>query len=287
MFFLPFTFCFHDRIENSLNPNWIKTFDVDYSLGRSTYFNVGVWDATKRYGQNTSMGSSMFEIGDVLGSQGSVKSKRLREGGVLFVRVVKHKPALGKLKVTSVRGHHLKNVEVGLFSGKSDPFFTISKKILVQGQVTPIDVYRSDYCKNNLNPVWTGFEIAMDQLYSDLDHQQRQQQQHIVISLFDHEHNGRHTPMGLVEIPIVELLQPSGKATFPLHLSGSPAGTIEFVGAQIDEMAPSGLSTTKQPTFVDYISSGCEIHMCVAIDFTGSNGKSVFRGEYYSPVILR
>jgi len=27
-----------------------------------------------------------------------------------------------------------------------------------------------------------------------------------------------------------------------------------------------------QPTFVDYISGGCELHLCVAIDFTGSNG---------------
>lgn len=295
---MPFLFSaqlYNYRIENSLNPTWTKTFDLDYSLGRPTYFNVGVWDATKRYGQNVSMGSSMFEIGDILGSPGSIKSKRLREGGILFVRVVKAKPTLGVLRVSSVRGHNLKNVEVGFFSGKSDPFFTISKKIMVQGQVTSIDVYRSDYCKNNLNPVWNGFEIGMDQLCSDTDHPQRQQQQPIVISVFDHESSGRHTPMGYVEIPIVELLQSAGQTTFPLRLRGSPAGTIEFIGAQIHETTPSVSSpysssitssttgfyrsttaaSTRQPTFVDYISGGCEIHMCVAIDFTGSNGKYI------------
>ena len=29
-----------------------------------------------------------------------------------------------------------------------------------------------------------------------------------------------------------------------------------------------------QPAFVDYVSGGCRLHVCVAIDFTGSNGKS-------------
>merc|ERR1712045_834604 len=28
----------------------------------------------------------------------------------------------------------------------------------------------------------------------------------------------------------------------------------------------------KKPTFLDYVNGGCEFQLCVAIDFTGSNG---------------
>jgi hypothetical protein len=227
------------------------------------------------------MGSALFEIGEVLGSPGNVKSKRLREGGILFVRVVKAQPAAGTLKVSSVRGLNLLNVEGGaFFGGKSDPFFTITRKLNVRGEISSQIVYRSDYCKNTLNPNWKGFEIGLDQLCDgDLN-------QPILISVFDHEKSGRHVPMGTVDVSVSAV---AGRATitFPLRHRGNPAGAIEFLGAQIVK-APSlssskyatpiatpslGIHGVKQPTFVDYISGGCEIHMCVAIDFTGSNGR--------------
>jgi len=268
-------------IQNSLSPNWTKTFCLDYSLGRQTHFNVGVWDSSPRQGgKNKPMGSAVFEIGDVLGSPGSVKSKRLREGGILFVRVVKAQPTAGTLHVSSIRGLNLLNVEGGaLFGGKSDPFFTITRKVIVRGEVTSIVVYRSDYCKNTLNPNWKGFEIGMDQL-CDGDPNQP-----LLISVFDYEHSGRHTAMGTVDVSVSSLVG-RGTATFSLRHRGKPAGAIEFLGGQINKapllssstyatpiaVPSSGFQAIKQPTFVDYISGGCEIHMCVAIDFTGSNG---------------
>jgi hypothetical protein len=32
-------------------------------------------------------------------------------------------------------------------------------------------------------------------------------------------------------------------------------------------------SATSSASFVDYINGGCHLNVCVAIDFTGSNGK--------------
>jgi len=273
-------------VQNSLSPTWTKTFSIDYSLGRERHFNVGVWDSSQnRRGGNKSMGSAMFEIGDVLGSPGSIKSKRLREGGILFVRVVKAQPSAGTLNVSSVRGCNLTNVEAGLFN-KSDPFFTLSKKTLVRGESSWLLVYRSDFCKNNLNPKWGGFEIGLDQL-CDGDPNQS-----ILVSVFDYENSGRHTPMGTVDISANALV--CRTATFTLRRNGKSAGAIEFAGAQIygrassaspatyaspvtggstyTSSAPSFQSPSRAPTFVDYISGGCELHMCVAIDFTGSNG---------------
>ena len=48
---------------------------------------MGVWDDVNKGGKNKKkvenkpMGSALFEVGEVLGSRGSTKAKKLRNGG--------------------------------------------------------------------------------------------------------------------------------------------------------------------------------------------------------------
>jgi len=272
-----------------LSPTWTNTFTIDYSLGKPTHINVGIWDGVRNI-NDKAMGSAMFEIGDVLGSSG-VKAKRLQKGGTLFVRIVKASPSSGMLHVSSVRGSNLASVEGGFFN-KSDPFFEISKKVNGPGGYAWTIVYRSEYVKDSLNPRWNGFEVSMDQLCGG------DQSQPILISVFDNESSGRHVPMGSVETCVSALA--GYAATFTLRgKKGKSAGTIEFAGVELPSssrpvpqptlanapyaspvpvmMPPPAASRPfappNRPTFVDYVSGGCELHMCVAIDFTGSNGE--------------
>lgn len=67
-------------IKNDLSPNWVKVFIIDYELGSTTKVAVSVFDEVRK-SDNISMGSTTFDIGEVLGSRGNTKAKRLKGGG--------------------------------------------------------------------------------------------------------------------------------------------------------------------------------------------------------------
>ena len=67
------------------------------------------------------------------------------------------------------------------------------------------------------------------------------------------------------------------KNAFVKRERGSSIGSISQLNVS-EEIVPVPLSrhatdTYSLPTFLEYISGGCELHLCVAIDFTASNGE--------------
>jgi len=84
-----------------------------------------------------------------------------------------------------------------------------------------------------------------------------------------------------------------GNSPIPVKLKGKDAGTVVFHKAELslpktelssdEELVQEKMSQVSvspaaiqkivnKPTFVDYISGGCQLNVTVAIDFTGSNG---------------
>ena len=112
-----------NRVKNSLSPDWIKCFYVDYELGTPVSILIKIFDQVNN-GDNIEMGSSVFEIGSVLGSKGNTKAKKLKSGGNLFVRAQK---AVGSgLLCLKLSGISLTNTEG--FMKKSDPFYEFVRK---------------------------------------------------------------------------------------------------------------------------------------------------------------
>ena len=130
----------------------------------------------------------------------------------------------------------------------------------------------------------------------------------ILVSVFDFESSGKHVPMGQFETSVKGLQSAQtggsddlGKA-FVLKQKGKDVGKVivtkaEVAGVQsittrmeatritpapVVVAAPTAYNpgkqpitytpTSNQPSFVDYVSGGCEFNVTVAIDFTGSNG---------------
>ena len=137
------------------------------------------------------MGSAVFEIGDVLGSRGSIKAKSLKRGGTLYARVEKAAPkSAGKLALR-MSGIKLKNVE-GMFK-KSDPFYEIRRTYEGPGGGSWVPIHRSKPVKDNLNPMWEPATIDVNALCGgDLDRQ-------LQVAIFDHESDGKHVSMGTFE----------------------------------------------------------------------------------------
>eukprot|EP00553_Chaetoceros_curvisetus_P009217 CAMPEP_0204614494 /NCGR_PEP_ID=MMETSP0717-20131115/2183_1 /ASSEMBLY_ACC=CAM_ASM_000666 /TAXON_ID=230516 /ORGANISM="Chaetoceros curvisetus" /LENGTH=586 /DNA_ID=CAMNT_0051627163 /DNA_START=49 /DNA_END=1809 /DNA_ORIENTATION=- len=278
-------------IKNSLNPDWTATFTVDYELGTPMNVLVKVCDEVKK-GENISMGSAVFCVGSVLGAKGNTKAQTIKGGGKIFIRAEKAKDA-GSLRLR-MSGVKLTNTD-GYFN-KSDPFYQFTKKEEgFRGTEWNI-VHRSGYIKNDLNPVWPMDNIDLNVLCDgDLDKKFK-------LDVYDNEKSGDHEFMGGIETSVNQLVGAKGSVGFDLMKKGKKEGTLKIHMAEILQGGNAGTSKkfdvsappvklpppTAPPmedmanfsiapippraSFTDYISGGCEMNLCVAIDFTGSNG---------------
>jgi hypothetical protein len=279
-------------IKNSLDPDWTKTFFVDYELGTPVSILIKVFDEVRK-GENKEMGSGVFEMGAVLGSKGNSKAKQMKRGGTLFIRAQKSEGS-GSLRL-KLNGISLTNTEG--FMKKSDPFYQFTRKDVGPRGTEWNIVHRSDKIKNSLNPKWQEETIDLSVLCGgNVDLPLR-------LSVLDYESNGRHVPMGDIETTVSELITSKSTSGLKLKKSGSVTGTIAVLVASIsgvesiaEKMASLSVSSSEPtpappapsapiftpvpfappppspPTFLDYINGGCEMQLCVAIDFTGSNG---------------
>jgi len=116
----------------------------------------------------------------------------------------------------------------------------------------------------------------------------------LVLTVFDHEGSGKHELMGEIETSANGLIgaKRSGKG-FVLKRKGKDMGNIAVHTAEVcdgegeDDLQTKAMNNVHitptapplpqpiaagRPAFTDYVRGGCEINLCVAIDFTGSNG---------------
>jgi len=108
------------------------------------------------------------------------------------------------------------------------------------------------------------------------------------LDLYDNESSGEHEFMGGIETCVRALIENAGNdGGFDLAKDGETTGTLlvnsaEIIGGDYGiveeeeiEVPPDEAEDedeNKRYTFTDFISGGCELNLCVAIDFTGSNG---------------
>lgn len=293
---------------------------MDYEFGKLIHFQVAIFDEIRKAKNDKSMGSAVFEIGAILGSKGNVRAKRLKKGGVIFARIDKKKQVRSGDFTLHLMGYKLKNVE-GMFS-KSDPFFEVHAQTAedVYGKL----VYRSKHVKNNLNPRWDPVTLDLDLLckgdkekavrISVFDHEKNGK--HTFMGAVTTDVNlliAAKTHVGARDFKSIDTgrglqLKKKTKETGKLIVAAAavrnsaptpqppkanndaeislPATMAEVsIGETEDEVnvtAEFGIA----PTFVDYLSGGCEINTCVAIDFTGKFGKTIFSNILHLAICL-
>lgn len=204
-----------------------------------------------------------------------------------------------------MKGIKLKNTEG--FMRKSDPFFEVCRRLDSAGGLTWDNVFRSNVVMDNLSPTWNDATMELSTLCDgDLS-------KPIQINVYDYEGSGKHVLMGQFETTVNGLLAASTGGTdnmakaIMLKRKGKETGKILVLKADVagveqvtQKMASASITPTptapvytpsptapvvaatvpasfvpsaSQPTFVDYIAGGCSLNVCIAIDFTGSNGK--------------
>ena len=230
-----FNFSLYHSIPNSLDPAWTHVFETEYKFGQETKFTVGILDDVGTSGKEKSMGSAVFEVGEVLAARGSGMARQLKDGGTIHVRVTRATGSKGGMVQGKFRGVKLSNVD-GLL-GKSDPFYTISAQINAASGRTWQPVYRSETIDNNLNPVWDSFTLPLDKLCGgnkDLP---------LLIEVSDWEKSGKHKLIGSVEITVHGLVFLMGSSDRKLPLidkNNKTRGSLQLDSLHIsDEGAPA------------------------------------------------
>lgn len=160
---------------------------------------------------------------------------------------------------------------------------------------------------DNLNPTWP--EVVIDVLSlgdGNLNHPIR-------IMIYDHEKKGDHEFIGDIQLSVNRLIDASTegvvdkKRALPItqhkskghkakdvfsgkllvleaHVSGVSDNFDEMAGVQVKAAAPLQLSSSGgkgKPNFMDYVIGGCEFNICLAVDFTGSNGDPMKPGTLH------
>jgi len=208
--------------------------------------------------------------------------------------------------IFKLKGLALKNVS---FPGKLAPFFELIRSVKEERKRTLLVAYRSDYIKNDLNPEWGTVKIKLNQIIngdknmpvtlSVSSHDKNGFHKNIGIFHAD-----------LNEILFAANSNTSNGKEFVLTDQGNEAGRILVIEAKIvkektpperrrdpegrrctysSRQTPSSYwsstrsvgSTASIPldpvpvpanTFVDYIIGGCELQLCIAVDFGKANG---------------
>jgi Copine/C2 domain len=281
-----------ETIQNTVSPEWVKVFVLDYELGTPMKLIVSIFDQVKK-GDNKSMGSAVFDVDELLGVRGNVKAKRVKAGGTIFAHVRKAPETNAGVLRLQLGAANLKNTEG--FMRKSDPFFELSRRVDAAATAVAWDnVYRSNVCQDTLNPVWDAAVLELGLLCGDgtnnLDAP-------LKVCVYDFEGSGKHVLMGQLETSVNGLVQAAvGNSNMDLTVKGQKTGELTIARAEVsvpennnnvtEQMAAVSVkeivpavqtpkaagAVTSKPSFIDYIAGGCRLNCIVAIDFTGSNG---------------
>jgi len=184
-------------VKNSLDPKWTKRFVIDHDLGRPTHLSIAVYDKITK-GEDKSMGSAMFNVGNILGAKGNIKATRMKGGGIMYAKVQKYEEGgTLRLQLKAVKLQSTEGLGFGVLS-KSDPFYELHRQT-VDKKGWDV-VYRSQPVKNNLNPIWSEADIDISTLCRN------ELNTPIKVKVWDWEKDGKHVDMGEFETSVSGLV---------------------------------------------------------------------------------
>ncbi|XP_053458827.1 copine-5 isoform X2 [Nycticebus coucang] len=289
-------------IDNTLNPDFVRKFIVDYFFEEKQNLRFDLYDVDSKspdLSKHDFLGQAFCTLGEIVGSSGSRLEKPLTIGAFsLNSRTGKPMPAVsnGGLWMESLRttgleasggvpgkkcgtiilsAEELSNcrdvatmqfcankLDKKDFFGKSDPFLVFYRS---NEDGTFTICHKTEVVKNTLNPVWQTFSIPVRALCNgDYDRT-------IKVEVYDWDRDGSHDFIGEFTTSYRELAR--GQSQFNIYEVVNPkkkmkkkkyvnSGTVTLLSFAVES----------ECTFLDYIKGGTQINFTVAIDFTASNG---------------
>jgi hypothetical protein len=243
-----------ETIDNNLNPNFSKTFIVEYVFEKQQHIKFEVNDVDGPRSFNF-IGDCTTTLAKIMGSKSQMEilelfDRQKRNTGSLIVRAEKVGDNWDKL---SFKIKCSKIPELYWLS-KTSPFLRFYN---CRDDYFWVKVFETINLPGNLNPTFPTIEITAQKLCHGKN------KNPIKIELWDHQSSGSHEYIGECTFTLSEIFEEE-KRSFPLKntKNNKDAGILNFDEANKEEV----------PGFIDYIRGGLQLNLSLAIDFTGSNG---------------
>ncbi|XP_040138516.2 copine-5 isoform X2 [Ictidomys tridecemlineatus] len=290
-------------IDNTLNPDFVRKFIVDYFFEEKQNLRFDLYDVDSKspdLSKHDFLGQAFCTLGEIVGSSGSRLEKPLTIGAFsLNSRTGKPMPAVSNgsglwmesLRTTGLEASggvpgkkcgtiilsaeelsNCRDVATMQFcANKLDKkdFFGKSDPFLVfyrsNEDGTFTICHKTEVMKNTLNPVWQTFSIPVRALCNgDYDRT-------IKVEVYDWDRDGSHDFIGEFTTSYRELAR--GQSQFNIYEVINPKKKMKkkkYVNSGTVTLL--SFAVESECTFLDYIKGGTQINFTVAIDFTASNG---------------
>lgn len=187
------------------------------------------------------MGSALFEVGEVLGSRGNIKAKKLRLGGTLFCRItpVPTQLSSGEQLRLSLRAANLKPTSRGIIgSSKPCPFLEMEVQVAAASGLSWQALYRSEPIMQQPHPVWPVFMVDLDRLRGKGNN--GFENTPIRIQVWDWAKSGKHKSLGRIETTVAALRAAQNphvvKVADPSQLDLSKAFRLRFRDKEMGQL---------------------------------------------------
>ncbi|XP_038676475.1 copine-8-like isoform X1 [Scyliorhinus canicula] len=272
-------------IDNSLNPDFVRKFILDYFFEERQNLRFDLYDVDSKspdLSKHDFLGQIFCTLGEIVGSTGSRLEKPLtgipgKKCGTIVLSVEE----LGNCRDVATMQFCANKLDKKDFFGKSDPFMVFYRS---NEDGTFTICHKTEVVKNTLNPVWLQFCIPVRALCNgDYDRT-------IKVEVYDWDRDGSHDFIGEFTTSYRELAR--GQSQFNVYEAATPMGHFKSKTGSLNHFkvinpkkkikkkkyVNSGTVTLlsftveSEHTFLDYIKGGTQINFTVAIDFTASNG---------------
>ena len=259
-------------VKNTLNPRFTRKLQIPYHFEEQQYLKFDMYDIdcdSAQLNRHDFLGTVTCTLGQIISAGGG------RSGGIgrTFPLInPNYNGNCGEITITTEEMFACKDeVQIQLmgkkldkkdFFGSSDPFMQISRANEHADDYTL--VHRTEYVRNNLNPVWNEFCIPVRSLCNgDLDRS-------LKFECYDHNQNGKHSYIGEFFTTVRRLVDGPGPMNIYHCINGKKkmkkknyknSGEIHLIHSKL----------IKGYSFLDYVQAGTQLACTIAIDFTASN----------------
>merc|ERR1712038_1143563 len=253
-----------ERLEDTLNPAWVKKFDMVYRFEerQKLRFSVYDWDGEGSQLQDHDfLGMVECTLGEIVAKQSRGYRERLAgKGGTMFI----HAEEQSGIKEFATMKFSAKKLDDKDLFGKSDPFLVLSR---CSGDDEYTVVHRTEVVNNNLSPDWREFRLSVATICNG------DYNRDLKVEVYDADDDGSHDLIGTFHTNLRRLskgncaenvydcINEKKKKKKGPKYKNSGSVTLNYI------------SIVKNYSFLDFIQGGTQVNFTVAIDFTGSNGQ--------------
>ncbi|CAD8198403.1 unnamed protein product [Paramecium octaurelia] len=253
-----------ETIENNQNPDFIKTFAINYFFQVQQHLKMEVHNNISST-QTQILGQAETTVAEVIGSKNqliraNLYNKSGRNNGQIFLKAEHVKQCSEEFSI-SLSGLKIRGTKLW-FWDKIRPFLRFYR--LKHDMDIGVLVYETEQAKDMASIKWKQIQCHAQRLCNG-DYSIK-----LKVELWDYKKSGKHKYIGETQLCINELIEANKAKKILQKEFMSKSQTNQSLGIlQIDRF-----SIISNYTFLDYCAGGQQINLMLAIDFTASNEES-------------